>query len=496
MNSSKANRALALACILALAMPLEAAPQAAPQDAAQAAPQTTTQPAPPQAASQPAGQAAPQESAQSEGQALHILVGKSVVVNVQNPITRVLSSNPAVIETLATSPTEIVVEGKAAGNSSLILWDQTGRSQMLDVIVDVDVSALRNAVQHSYPEQQIEIQADGARLILSGNVTDPRVGEDLMKMAGLYSGQVVNSLRLAAPHERQVLLEVKFAEVDRTKLQQLGFNFFSTGATGTFGTVGTQQFSAPAPTTVTGSIGSTANGATASFTLADALNIFAFRPDINLGATIRDLQQKSVLEILAEPNLMALSGQKATFLAGGEFPFPVVQGGTTIGAVTIQFRPFGVRLDFTGTIGSDNTVRLHVTPEVSTLDFTNAVTISGFTVPALSTRRAETEIELKDGQSFGIAGLLDNRAQAQLSKLPGIGDIPILGQLFRSRSVNRSNAELMVMVTPHIVDPLHAAPSAPVPPKTPIPFLENPKFDKGLPGYNKGENPPEPKSSK
>ena len=419
-----------------------------------------------------------------------------MVVNVQTPITRVLSSNPAVIETLATSPTEIVVEGKAAGNSSLILWDQTGRSQMLDVIVDVDVSALRNAVQHSFPEQQIEIQADGARLILSGNITDARVGEDLVKMAGLYSAQVVNSLRLAAPHERQVLLEVKFAEVDRTKLQQLGFNFFSTGATGTFGTIGTQQFSAPAPTTVTGSIGSTANGATASFTLADALNIFAFRPDINLGATIRDLQQKAILEILAEPNLMALNGQKASFLAGGEFPFPVVQGGTSIGAVTIQFRPFGVRLDFTGTISSDNTVRLHVTPEVSTLDFTNAVTISGFTVPALSTRRAETEIELKDGQSFGIAGLIDNRTQAQLSKLPGIGDIPILGQLFRSRSINRSNAELMVMVTPHIVDPLHAAPSAPALPKSPIPFLENPNFDKGLPGHKKSETSPESKSSK
>jgi len=419
-----------------------------------------------------------------------------VVVNVQTPITRVLSSNPAVIETLATSPTEIVVEGKAAGNSSLILWDQTGRSQMLDVIVDVDVSALRNAVQHSFPEQQIEIQADGARLILSGNVTDPRVAEDLTKMAGLYSSQVVNSLRLATSHDRQVLLEVKFAEVDRTKLQQLGFNFFSTGAANTFGTVGTQQFSAPSSSAVTGAIGSSAQGATATFTLADALNIFAFRPDINLGATIRDLQQKSVLEILAEPNLMALNGQKASFLAGGEFPFPVVQGGTTIGAVTIQFRPFGVRLDFTGTIGSDNTVRLHVTPEVSTLDFSNAVTISGFTVPALSTRRAETEIELKDGQSFGIAGLLDNRAQAQLSKIPGIGDIPILGQLFRSRSVNRSNAELMVMVTPHIVDPLHAAPSAPAPPKTPIPFLENPKFDKGLPGQNKSETSPESKSSK
>src|SRR5881398_1107283 len=250
----------------------------------------------------------------------------------------------------------------------------------------------------------------------------------------------------------------------------------------------------PPPPTLGGGGGSSVN--TTTLSVSDILNIFIFRPDSNLGVTIKDLQQRALLEVLAEPNLLALNGQKASFLAGGEFPFPVLQGGTSIGVVTIQFRPFGVRLDFTGTISSDNTVRLHVTPEVSTLDFTNAVTISGFTVPALSTRRAETEIELKDGQSFGIAGLLDNRAQAQLSKLPGIGDIPILGQLFRSRSVNRSNAELLVMVTPHIVDPLHAAPSAPAPPKNPIPFLENPNFDKDLPGHNKSGTSPESKSSK
>src|SRR5205809_292020 len=218
--------AIAVAASAQTPAPPQAAPEqpVAPQQAAPQQPQVAPQQnAPPQQPSTAQPQSSSQQNVSSEGQALHILVGKSVVVNVQEPITRVLSSNPAVIETLATSPTEIVVEGKAAGNSSLILWDQTGRSQMLDVIVDVDVSALRNAVQHSFPEQQIEIQADGARLILSGNITDTRVGEDLVKMAGLYSAQVVNSLRLAAPHERQVLLEVKFAEVDRTKLQQLGF---------------------------------------------------------------------------------------------------------------------------------------------------------------------------------------------------------------------------------------------------------------------------------
>ena len=212
------------------------------------------------------------------------------------------------------------------------------------------------------------------------------------------------------------------------------------------------------------------------------LNIFLFRPDIHLGAVIQALEGRNVLQILASPNLMATSGQKATFLAGGEFPFPIVQssgGGTT---VTIQFKPFGVKLDFTGFVQDDNTLRLHVAPEVSALDFSNALTLSGFTIPAISTRRAETEIELKDGQSFGIAGLMDRRATTQLSKVPGIGDIPVLGQLFRSRSINKTNTELLVFVTPHIVDPIRAEAAVPPAPKPVVPFLDEKKFDQQSPG--------------
>jgi pilus assembly protein CpaC len=321
---------------------------------------------------------------------------------------------------------------------------------------------------------------------LSGNVPDAKAAEDLNKMATVYSPQVVSSLLVVASHERQILLEVKFAEVDRTKLQQFGVNLFSTGATNTIGTVTTQQFGAPSiGGTLTGTIGAPTAGSRSSFQFSDLLNIFLFRPDINLGATIKDLQEKSVLEILAEPNLMALNGQKASFLAGGEFPFPIVQPSQGFTSVTIQFKPFGVRLDFTGTLGNDNVIRLHVAPEVSTLDFSNGLTISGFNIPAVSTRRAETEVELKDGQSFGIAGLMDHRAQAQLSKVPGIADVPVLGQLFRSRSINRSNTELLVLVTPHIVDPVHAQTAAPVEPKPVIPYLDNPKFDDKLPGAEK-----------
>jgi len=418
-------------------------------------------------------------AAQSEGQALHVFVGKSVVINLQTPVTRILSSNPAVIDTLATSPTQVVVEGKAAGNSSLILWDATGHSQMLDVTVDVNVSHLRTALEQTYPGEQIKIESDGGHLLLTGTVSDAKISDDIAKMAGQYLPGVVNSLTVAPVHEQQILLQVKFAEVDRTKLQQFGVNIFSTGATNTIGAVSTQQFTPPTLAT-TGS-GASGTAGTSTVSVTDLLNIFAFRPDINLGVTIRDLETKSVLQILAEPNLLALNGQKASFLAGGEFPVPIVQGGQSIGVVTIQFRPFGVRLDFTAFVGKDKVIRLRVAPEVSTLDFSNAAVISGFTVPALSTRRAETEIELKDGQSFGIAGLLDNRAQVQLSKVPGIGDIPILGNLFRSRNVNRSNSELVVLVTPKLVDPVKLDTPSAVPPANPIQYLENPKFDKGMP---------------
>jgi pilus assembly protein CpaC len=428
-------------------------------------------------------------AAQSEGQALHVFVGKSVVINLQSPVTRILSSNPAVIDTLATSPTQVVVEGKTAGNSSLILWDATGHSQMLDVTVDVNISRLRTTLEQTYPGEQIRLEPDGAHLILSGMVADSKTSDDIGKLAAQFSAGVVNSITVAPVHEQEILLQVTFAEVDRTKLQQLGINIFSTGATNTIGTVTTGQF---APPTVQNSTqGSTVTG---SVNVTDVLNIFAFRPDINLGATIRDLEGKSVLQILASPNLLALNGQKASFLAGGEFPVPIVQGGQSIGVVTIQFRPFGVRLDFTAFVGKDKVVRLHIAPEVSTLDFANAAIISGFTVPALSTRRAETDIELRDGQSFGIAGLLDNRSQTQLSKIPGIGDIPILGNLFRSRIISRSNSELLVLVTPHLVDPLNMNTPPPTGPEFPTKFLDTPAFDKNLPAKSSSpaNNHPEP----
>ena len=442
------------------------------------------------------GQTAPGPTPPGEGATMHVLVGKSVVINVNAPLTRVLSSNPVAVETLATSPTQVVVEGKAPGESTLILWDSTGNSQILDVTVEVDIAGLRNAIQRSYPNEQLEVEADAGRLLLTGTASNPRIVEDLTKIASSYSPQVINSIHVPLIHERQVVLEVKFAEVDRSALLQLGANYFLPSKGNTTAIVNTGQFggaSVSTSTTTTTTIGNTSTTSQVAtppqVNVTNPLTVFLFRTDLNFGMAIEALQSKNVLEVLAEPNLMAISGQKASFLAGGEFPFPVVSGSTGIPTVSISFRPFGVKLDFIAFVQDDNTLRLHVAPEVSTLDFADAITLSGFTVPAISTRRAETEIELKDGQSFGIAGLLDRRATTELTKIPGLGDIPILGQIFRSRTINKSNTELLVLVTPHIMDPVHTDSPAAALPKPPVPFLDVNKFDKQAPGNKQATQP-------
>jgi pilus assembly protein CpaC len=416
-------------------------------------------------------------TAAAEAQTLHILAGRSVIVNTQARLKRILVSNPGIVETTTVSPTQLVITAKAPGTASLVLWDETGRARILDINSNVDVSALRDALQQAYPNEDMHVEADQGRVVLTGKASTPAISEGAVKLSSTYSPSVVNSLVVPPPPRvKQIMLKVRFAEVDRTKAQQLGFNIFSLGAANTIGSISTQQFSPP---TISGA----STSPTATF--SDLLNIFVYRPDINLGATLKALEAKNVLQILAEPNLMARSGEPAKFIAGGEFPYPVVNGtggGGGVLAVTIQFRPFGVKLDFTGTVNPDNTVRLKVAPEVSTLDYANSLTFQGFVVPAISTRRAETDIDLKDGQSFGIAGLMDNRTTVQMSKIPFIGDVPILGTLFKSRSTTRSNTELLVIVTPVIVDPASEPNAAPEIPKGPFDGIDKKKFDDSVSG--------------
>lgn len=422
----------------------------------------------------PEAGAAQPASAAAEAQTLHILAGRSVIINTQARLKRILVSNPAVVDTTTVTPTQLVITAKAPGTASLVLWDETGRARILDVNSNVDVSELRDALQQAYPNEDMRVEADQGRIVMSGKASTQAVSDGAAKLAASYSGTVVNSLVVAPPERpKQIMLKVRFAEIDRSKAQQLGMNIFSLGAANTVGRVTTGQFFPP---------GVTAGGtAPPTATFSDLLNIFVWRPDLNLGATIKALEANNVLQILAEPNLMARSGEPASFIAGGEFPYPVVQGsgggGTGNLAVTIQFRPYGVKLDFTGTVNPDNTIQLKVAPEVSTLDYTNSLTFEGFVVPAISTRRAETIVDLKDGQSFGIAGLLDNRTTVQLSKIPWIGDVPILGALFKSKNVSKSNTELVVMVTPVIVNPAAAPVAGPETPKMPIENLDQKKFD-------------------
>jgi pilus assembly protein CpaC len=444
----------------------------------------------PPSAQQPAaqGQQPPAADNFAGNQVLHILVGHSVVIRTDSRLRRVLVGNPAVITTATTAPNEVVVTATASGSSSVVLWQEDNKSRILEVFGDLDVSLLREAVARSFPNESIDVEAEENRIVLTGTATAVPVADQIAKMAVPFSKEIVNSIRIALPgRQKQILLKVRFAQVDRSKSTAFGVNLFSTQNNGKLFTSGsTQQFSPPQLVNNSnnsgGSSGGSGQGVTSStIGLSDLLNLFIFRPDIDLGATIKDLEQRNVLQILAEPNLLAANGEPARFLAGGELPYPVVSGVAGANTVTVQFKPFGVKLEFTGIIQDDNTIRLKVYPEVSSLDFSNAVTINGFVLPAIATRHAETTVELRNGQSFGIAGLLDQRTTALYSKVPGIGDIPVLGLLFRSKSISKTNSELVVIVTPSVVDPASAENVPPALPKEPTKPLDQKQFDSKIP---------------
>ena len=381
---------------------------------------------------------------------LNVVVGKSVLVDSPAVIERVSVANGAVAEAVAITPHEVMVNGLAPGQTSLIVWQQGGNRLLFDLNVlrnDAPLDAARRELARELGDGQVTMDVDNGAVFLRGVVKNLTESDRAMAIAATV-GKPVNLLRVAVPPtDGQILLKVKFADVDRSAETQLGINLFSTGATNTIGGVSTGQFSPPTITPGT-------NGSATALTLSNALNLLLFRPDLNLGATIAALQSRNLLQILAEPNVLAINGQTASFLEGGQFPYPTVQGGANIGAVTISFREFGVRLTFTPVITPRGTIRLHVEPEVSTLDFANGLVFQGYTIPALDTRRVSTEIELEDGQSFAIAGLLDNRDTETFNKIPGLGDIPFFGNLFRSKQITKTNTELLILVTPQLVRPI------------------------------------------
>jgi pilus assembly protein CpaC len=437
--------------------------------------QDNTQPPPAQQApaSPPAGSSV--SAPESAGAApLRVMVGKSLLINTTERLKRISVTDPSVADALVVTPTQVLVNGLSPGEISLLIWDELERSRSFDLRVDVDITAAREEFSKLFPNEQIELTPSRNAIVLSGHVTTEDVAKHAGSLASAYSKNVVNVLTFGPVGADEVLLQVKFAEVDRTALTNLGINMFSTGSGNTIGNITTGQFGGISGQ---GSVSDTGSGSVFpnAATITNTLNMFFFNPQVHLGAVIEALQQKSLLQILAEPNLVALNGKDATFLAGGEFPFPVVQPGVGGSAtVSIQFREFGVRLKFTPVIQPNGNIHLHVAPEVSTLDFADGVTVAGTTVPALSTRKAETEFELQDGQSFVIAGLMDNRVTDIVNKVPGLGDIPILGNFFKSKSLQKSNSELMVLCTVRRVSSTGQPPKGP---SMPMPNLDTSKFD-------------------
>ncbi|MGB6475573.1 MAG: type II and III secretion system protein family protein [Candidatus Sulfotelmatobacter sp.] len=417
----------------------------------------------------------PPQSDQPQASApLRVMVGKSLLINTTERLSRISLTDPAVASAQVITPTQILIHGHTPGEVSLIMWDDLERPRSFDLRVDVDVSACSEEEHRVFPEEQITVTPSRAAIVLSGHVSTEDVAKRAGELASAYSPKVINVLTFGPVGAQEVLLQVKFAEVDRSALATMGVNFISTGAANTVGSTTTGQYGGVGTQTISQTVGQ-GGPFTATSSLSNVLNLFLFRPDIHFGAVIEALETKNLLQILSEPNLIAVNGKEASFLAGGQFPFPIVQPGAGFTAVTISFKEFGVKLVFTPVIMPNGNIHLKVAPEVSTLDFTNALTISGFTVPALSTRKAETEFELQDGQSFVIAGLMDNRVTDVYNKIPGLGDIPILRAFFRSKSLQKSNSELMVLCTVHRVSPSTEPPALP---KDPKPFIDNSKFDK------------------
>jgi pilus assembly protein CpaC len=459
----------ALCCSSSVVFAQDPAPPTSP------APGTTTVPmSPPSTAPAVASQA--QES--SEPQTLHLLVGRSLVITSPSRIRRISLADPEIAEAIVVSPTQVLVNGKKPGGVSLLLWDEADQSQAFEVSVDIDVLGLSQKIHEVFPNENVHIDTSKDVVIITGKISSSVVADKILEVVKGAAPKVTSMMEVPPVPTGEILLQVRFAEVDRTALTQLGFNILSTGLGKTIGSISTQQFGGNSSWSIAdtfpvhGPQPPTGSTFTASQTIANALNIFLFNPNIHLGTVIQALQSKNLLQILAEPNLMTESGKEANFLAGGEFPYPLV---TSVGSgsptISVQFKEFGIRLAFTPVIGVDGAIHLKVKPEVSTLDFANSVTVSGFVLPALSTRRVESDMSLADGQTFAIAGLVDNRVTETLSKVPGIGDIPVLGKLFQSKSLTKSKSELVVIVTPHIVHPL-GPDQVPHGPNFPQPFLD------------------------
>jgi len=421
-------------------------------------------------------------------QSVTLMVGRSAVLDTGSPIARVSLTSADIADAMVTSPSQVLINGKLPGTISLFVWDRGGSLKRYEVVVQRDLARLGEQLTQLFPGEGITAISNGKSVVLSGTVSHKDIVERASMVAAGYvdkKDDVVSLLQVRdSGGSNQVMLRVRFAEVSRSALTELGVSFFTgpNGYKNTLGRMTTQQF--PAPTF-------DSNGDKGKLVFSDYLNFFLWDFKHDLGTVIKALQVKGLFQSLAEPNLVSESGKEASFLAGGEIPVPIAQPGAGGTAVTVMYKEFGIRLNFTPVING-NRVHLKVRPEVSTLDFANAVTLQGFRIPALSTRRTETELELENGQTFAIAGLMNNTMNKSLQKVPGIGSIPILGLLFQSQAAQKDRTELVVMITPEILPRMSngVTPNLPRLPETFLPPLEQkksiepppPAFRSGTPG--------------
>src|SRR5262245_16209458 len=452
---------------------------------------------------------------------IDLLVGRSTVLNVGSVVSRVSLTVPDIADAMVTAPTQLLIHGKQPGTISLFVWDKSGGIKTFEVTVKRDLSSLVDYLKQLFPGEAITVIGSGKDVVLSGTVSSKYVIEKAADVASGYVEKKENVVNLLKQQEgvasNQVMVRVRFAEVSRSALQELGASLF-TGPGGFHDYVArttTQQFPSVnydelARSSIQGPDNwgggrDTVDATGGKMSFSDLLNIFLFNNRYNVGTIIRALSEKGLFQSLAEPNLIATNGKEASFLAGGEYPYPVAQassGGTTI---QIQFKEFGIRLNFTPTVLGGDLINLKIKPEVSALDFSNAIVIDGFRIPALSTRRTETEVELRDGQTFAIAGLMNNTVTDAMRKIPGIGDIPILGWLFKSKAMQKNQTELVVMITPVIVKrgstgvseglPALVEPYLQTPPKTlpnPDPYVGSPRYPANQPAPTPRTDAPAP----
>lgn len=420
---------------------------------------------------------------------IRLLEGRGQLLRYQKDIQKVVIAEPKVADAVVVDPRAVMVNAKGPGYTTLLVWE-TGEEP-----VQYEIAVVKDTAEWDLFRRQIfdaaggeiSVSGSGETVVLAGNVANAGVSKRLAGIAQTRAKNVINLLQHPAePEARQILLQVKFAAIDRVALSQVGFNLFSLNDK-VLGSLSTQQFSQPRLGQFQVQQGEIRSN---TINFADLLSLFAFRPDLDIGATVKALQQRNLLQILAEPNLIALEGKEASFVAGGQFPFPTITTTPTTGGtapvISVQFKPFGVKLDFLPTVTPQGAIHLKVAPEVSALDYANAVTLQGFTIPAIAQRRAETEVVLRDGESFAIAGLIDNRVIQNANKIPGLGTLPILGSLFRSRALQKSNDELLVVITPHFVRPLGPEDKVELP-EMPQTFLPSVQEEKSQKGKNKGK---------